>query len=95
MSIDTDFGKMEFVGGGFPTEESAQALYDELDLQRATQAYMDFLPALSLYSIVKSQARDLQFETSSDIGVMANYMYSNTTFQQISHAIQSMMPWHS
>ena len=80
MSIDTDFGKMEFVGGGFPTEESAQDLYDELDLQRATQAYMDFYPALSLYAIVKSQARDLQFETSSDIGVMADFMNSNQPY---------------
>jgi hypothetical protein len=80
MSVDTNFGKMEFVGGGFPTEASAQALYDELDLQRATQAFMDFLPALSLYSIVRSQARDLQFETASDIGVMAEFMNSNQPY---------------
>lgn len=75
MSIDTNFGKMEFVGGGFPTEDSAQALYDELDLHRATQAFMDFYPALSLYAVVKSQARELEFRTSSDIGVMADYMH--------------------
>ncbi|WP_223427911.1 DUF1254 domain-containing protein [Tateyamaria pelophila] len=80
LSIDTNFAKMEFVGGGFPTEESAQALYDALDLQRATQAYMDFYPALSLYAIVKSQARDLKFESSSDIGVMADYMNSNQPY---------------
>ncbi len=40
--ITTNFGDLEFVGGAFPTVESAQKLYDELDLQRATQAYMDF-----------------------------------------------------
>jgi len=36
-----------------------------------------------------------QRDCEESVGVMANYMYSNTTFQQISHAIQSMMPWHS
>ncbi|NDR58741.1 DUF1254 domain-containing protein [Aliiruegeria sabulilitoris] len=80
MTIDTSFGTLTFSGGGFPTEQTAQALYDELDLQRATQAYMDFLPALSLYSIVKSQARDLRFETASDIGVMAEFMNSNQPY---------------
>jgi len=49
--ITTNFGELEFVGGAFPTDESAQKIYDEMDLQRATQAYMDFFPALSVYSI--------------------------------------------
>jgi len=35
---------------------------------------MDFFPALSLYGIVKSQIRDFGFKTSSDIGVMADFM---------------------
>ena len=51
-----------------------QKIYDEMDLQRATQAYMDFFPALSLYGIVKSQIRDFGFKTASDIGVMADFM---------------------
>ncbi len=72
--LETNFGKLEFEGGAFPTEDSVQKIYDELDLQRATQAYMAFMPALSLYSIVKSQVRDFHFEASSDIGVMADFM---------------------
>ena len=40
-----------------------------MDLQRATQAYMDFYPALSVYGIVKGQIRDFGFETASDVGV--------------------------
>jgi hypothetical protein len=72
--IETSFGTLEFEGGAFPTEESVQKIYDELDLQRATQAYMDFFPALSIYTIVKSQVRDFGFKTSSDIGVMADFM---------------------
>lgn len=69
--IETNFGTLEFSGGGFPTEETAQLLYDEMDLQRATQAYMDFYPALSQYAIVKSQIRDFRFSTSSDIAIAA------------------------
>ena len=46
----------------FPTDDSVQKIYDEMDLQRATQAYMDFFPALSLYAIVKSQIRDFGFK---------------------------------
>ncbi len=42
-----------------------------MDLQRATQAYMDFYPALSVYAIVKSQIRDFKFKSSSDIAVAA------------------------
>ena len=73
-TIETNFGTLEFVGGSFPTAASAQRIYDELDLQRATQAYLDFYPALSVYSIVKAQIRDFKFATSSDIGVTADFM---------------------
>ncbi len=72
--IKTEFGTLTFEGGAFPTEESTAEIYDELDLQRATQAYMDFFPALSLYSIIKSQIRDFGFKTASDVGVMADFM---------------------
>ena len=72
--IKTDFGTLEFEGGAFPTDASVQKIYNELDLQRATQAYMDFFPALSLYAIVKSQVRDFGFKSGSDVGVMADFM---------------------
>ena len=68
--IKTNFGTLKFTGG-FPTKVSVKKIYDELDLQRATQAYMDFYPSLSVYSIVKSQIRDFKFTTSSDIAVAA------------------------
>ncbi|MEJ2333969.1 MAG: hypothetical protein P8Y08_14485, partial [Desulfobulbaceae bacterium] len=42
--IETNFGTLEFEYGAYPTEETAQKIYDEMDLQRATQAYMDFFP---------------------------------------------------
>jgi hypothetical protein len=73
-TIKTNSGTLEFEGGAFPTDASVQKVYDELDLQRATQAYIDFFPTLSLYAIVKSQVRDFGFTSSSDVGVMADFM---------------------
>jgi len=67
--IKTSFGTLEFELEAFPTEESVRKIYDEMDLQRATQAYMDFYPALSVYGILKGQIRDFGFKSSSDIGV--------------------------
>ena len=73
-TLETNFGTLEFTGGGYPTLDSARKLYDELDLQRATQAYLDFMPALSLYAILLGQVRDYGFKTPSDVGVFADYM---------------------
>ena len=73
-NIKTNFGTLEFTGGGFPDEGSVQKIYDEMDLQRATQAYMDFMPALSVYGIIKGQIRDFGFKTASDYGVFADRM---------------------
>ena len=78
--IKTNFGSLQFDGGAFPTDESVQKIYDELDLQRATQAYMDFFPSLSLYAIVKSQVRDFGFKSSSDVGVMADFMQPSENY---------------
>ncbi|MGD8485432.1 MAG: DUF1254 domain-containing protein [Chloroflexota bacterium] len=69
--IRTDFGTLNFELGAFPTEETVGRIFDEMDLQRATQAYMDLYPALSVYAIVKAQVRDFGFATSSDIAVAA------------------------
>jgi len=79
-SIETNFGTLEFAGGGYPEKGSAQKALDEMALQRATQAYLDFYPALSVYAIVKAQVRDFGFKTSSDIGVMADFMTPNENY---------------
>ena len=69
--IETNFGTLNFELEAFPDEASVKKIYDEMDLQRATQAYMDFYPSLSVYAIVKSQIRDFKFKSSSDIAVAA------------------------
>ena len=78
--MKTNFGTLKFEGGAFPNEDSTQKIYDEMDRQRATQAYMDFFPALSLYGIVKSQVRDFGFGSSSDIAVMADFMKASENY---------------
>lgn len=79
-NIDTNFGALKFVGGAFPDKASTQAIFDELDLQRATQAYMDFMPALSLYAIVKAQPRDFGMTNVSIAGVEADFMFPNENY---------------
>ncbi len=44
--------------GGYPAEETIQKLYDQLDMQRAAQAYLDFLPAMSMQAVLDAHPRD-------------------------------------
>ena len=44
--------------GGYPTAETIQKLYDQLDLQRAAQAYLDFMPAMSMQAVLDAHPRD-------------------------------------
>ena len=75
-SIKTNFGELKFTGGGYPTGETAQKVYDELDRQRATQLYLDLFPALSVHGILKGQVRDLGVRSSSDILITPEKMNS-------------------
>ena len=74
--FETNFGTLEFVGGGFPTPDTAQRVFDEMDLQRATQAYMDFYPALSLLAMLKGQVANYGVRGCSDVIVFADKMNS-------------------
>jgi len=44
---------------GYPSRETARKLYDELDLQRATQAYLWALPAVGFKALYDAQARTM------------------------------------
>ncbi len=44
--------------GGYPTAETIQKLYDQLDRQRAGQAYLDFMPAASMQAFLDAHPRD-------------------------------------
>ena len=60
-TMQTRFGTLEFPGG-YPTEATVRKVYDELDLQRATQLYLDMYPALSAHGLIKGWVRDLRHE---------------------------------
>jgi hypothetical protein len=44
--------------GGYPTAETIRKLYDQLDMQRAAQAYLDFMPAMSMQAVLDAHPRD-------------------------------------
>ena len=52
-----NLAELKFVGG-YPTGETIQKLYDQLDLQRAAQAYLDFMPAMSMQALLDAHARE-------------------------------------
>jgi hypothetical protein len=74
-TMHTRFGTLEFPGG-YPTEETVQKVYDELDLQRATQLYLDMYPALSAHGLMKGWVRDLDMRDCSHISVTAGRLDS-------------------
>ena len=73
--IETRYGNLNFPGG-YPTEETVQKVYGELDLQRATQLFLDMYPALSAHGLMKGWVRDYGMRDSSDILVTANRLDS-------------------
>jgi hypothetical protein len=51
-AVETRIGKLEFTHkypGGYPTAETVEMLYDERDFQRAVQAYLWAMPAVSFW----------------------------------------------
>ena len=57
-TVDARIGELTYENG-YPTSDTSQKLYDEMDLQRACQAYMWSVPAVSFASIRAGFFRDL------------------------------------
>jgi len=57
-SVTTRLGALE-LENGYPTKATARKLYDELDLQRATQAYLWALPAVGFKALYDAQAKTM------------------------------------
>ena len=56
--MKTRLGELTFERG-FPTEETKRKVFDEIDYQRAVQAYLWVYPAVSFESILIGVKRDL------------------------------------
>src|SRR6185436_4020105 len=57
--VDSRIGKLEFThdfANGYPTKETVEKLYDERDFQRACQAYLWAIPAVSFAEWQRGQA---------------------------------------
>jgi len=50
QQLKTRLGKLD-LANGFPTEETAKKLYDEIDFSRATQAFIWALPAVGFHGL--------------------------------------------
>ena len=75
VTMNTNFGELEFPGG-YPTEATIQKVYDELDLQKATQLYLSMYPALSMKGMIEGVVRDYGTHSSSHIAVTADRLDS-------------------
>ena len=58
---------------GFPTPETSRKLFDEMDFQRAVQAYLWGYPAVSFESIRLTAKQDLGMDFN-DLGIADNFV---------------------
>ncbi len=56
-TVDTRIGGIDLMSG-YPTARSTEKLYDELDFQRAVQAFIWAVPVVSLETLRIANARD-------------------------------------
>ena len=73
--LETRIGKLEFTHGfaqSYPSKASVQKLYDELDFQRATQAYLWALPIVSLAEMQRAQ-RDVFGAADGEFVLFTSY----------------------
>ena len=70
-SVQTRIGTLSFENG-YPSEETARKLFDEMDYQRAVQAYLWAYPAVSFESIRIATNRDLGADLN-DMIIADNY----------------------
>jgi len=77
-TTDTRIGALSFENG-FPTEETTRKLFDEMDYQRAVQAYLWAYPAVSFESIRIGSKRDLGADLN-DFIIADNYADSKAVW---------------
>lgn len=67
-TIESQIEMLKFEGG-YPTKATIEKAFDQLDTQRATQAYLDFMPMASMNALFESHIRDYGMTTPGDVGV--------------------------
>jgi hypothetical protein len=78
QDIDTHIGKLSFENG-YPSKGTATKLYDEMDFQRATQAYLWSFPAVSNAAMQAALFRDMGV-TYNDFVAFDNFLDTKSIF---------------
>src|SRR4029453_11179784 len=74
QKIDTRIGPLEFThdfANGYPTDATVDKLYDERDFQRASQAYLWSLPAVSFRSWQKGITEQLGARNGQVVAILS------------------------
>jgi hypothetical protein len=74
QKIDTRIGTLEFThdfANGYPTAATIEKLYDERDFQRACQAYLWSLPAVSFTSWQRGIIKDLGAKNGQIVAILS------------------------
>src|SRR5580698_11519074 len=72
--VETRIGKLEFThdfANGYPTDATVDKLYDERDFQRACQAYLWSLPAVSFASWQRGVTRNLGARNGQIVAILS------------------------
>ena len=77
-TVKTRLGDLQFVHG-FPTEETKQKLFDEIDYQRAVQAYLWAYPPVSFQSIMMA-SKDIYGTDLNEFAIADNYVDYRSQF---------------
>jgi len=78
QAVDTRIGELKYENG-YPTEETSRKLYDEMDFQRASQAYLWSVPAVNFASIRAGWFRDLG-ATYNDIILYPDFLDTKSIY---------------
>jgi hypothetical protein len=69
--VETPIGQIE-LQGGYPSTSSVKKLYDEIDFQRASQAYVWATPIVAMEAIRRANKRDWGVDYN-DVGLVDGY----------------------
>ena len=77
-SVDTSLGTLKF-DDGIPSEDTAQKAYDQLDLQRGVEAFLNGLRGVSIYAARKG-IRDAGAKDNEEVLIFSGLMDANSLF---------------
>jgi hypothetical protein len=77
-SVPTSLGTLKF-HDGIPSPETAQAVYDQLDLQRGVEAFLNGLRGVSIYAARKG-LRDAGVKDNEGVIIFSGLMDANSLF---------------